>query len=118
MSTIRKYHQGDKVPFGIRFSSTLNPDIQSFADIDEVYVYVYTHPNNKIRFCNVPKQGYYGLLNMSDYLLAGYIPATITAKMTPGAIYCEVMCKEEVDTGVNSIKTGAVLFPSLIKAEL
>lgn len=118
MSTIKKYRQGDRIPFGIRFSSTLNPYIQSFADIDEVFVYIYTHPNNKIKYCNVPKAGYYGLLNMTDFLLAGYIPAEITAKMAPGVIYCEVMCKEDEDTGANVIKTGVTLFPSLIKAEI
>lgn len=122
MATV-DYHQGERIPFTINFGTSVNPDITSFDDLDEVIVYVYTNRLRLLKYSTIVKEGYLPLYKLipsgetEHTIIAGYISAEDSASMPVGDVYCEIMCKEGLDTGVNAIKTGIRILTAQIKIE-
>ncbi len=122
MATV-DFHQGERIPFTLNFGTSINPDINSFDDLDEVIVYVYTNRLKLLKYSTIVKAGYLPLYKLiptggtEHTIVAGYISAEDSALMPIGDLYCEIMCKEGLDTGVNAIKTGIRILTAQIKIE-
>lgn len=111
-------NQGEDIDFMLNFDSSLSEDIQSFDDCDEVIVYVYTNKFRPVKFSDVVREGYIGMLKVDSTHRAGLIPAAITKLMQVGDVYCDVMLVKDGRRAVEvTYESGVHLDPSKIKEE-
>lgn len=111
-------HQGEDIDFGIRFDSSLSQDIQSFDDLDEFIVYVYTNVHRPVMFSSLERDGYIQLVNADSLNYAGVIPAAVTKTMQVGDVYLNVMMVKDGIRAVDVIyQSGVHLDPAKIKME-
>ena len=111
-------NQGEDIDFMLSFNSSLSDDIQSFDDCDEVIVYVYTSKHRPVKFSDIAREGYIGMLRVDSTHRAGLVPASLTRFMQVGDVYCDIMLVKDGRRSVAvTYESGVHLDPAKIKEE-
>ena len=111
-------YQGEDIPFGIAFSGSTSPDIQSFDDIDEVIVYFYTNLHREVKFSTIVEEGFLPAFKIDSLNLAIRVPASVSKKMQAGEIHVEVhMMKDGIICIDREYETNAFLEIARIRKE-
>jgi hypothetical protein len=111
-------YQGEDVSFRVKFRKGENPNINGFADLSEITIYVYTDGCDIVRFSYPSKSGYDNLALADSTTLTGVIPASRTKTMAPGSLRVEVRAKKGSENMIEKRITGIVLTKDLIKSEI
>ena len=111
-------NQGEDIDFMLSFDSSLSEDITSFDDCDEVIVYVYTNKHRPVKFSDIARDGYIGMLRVDSTHRAGLVPAALTRFMQVGDVYCDIMLIKDGRRSVAvTYESGVHLDPAKIKEE-
>jgi hypothetical protein len=110
-------YQGEDISFRIKFKKGEDANINSFSDLSEIILYVYTDGCDIATFRYPAKNGYETLTLTDNLTLTGEISASKTKTMSPGALWIEVRAKKGSESMIEKSITGIVLTKDLIKSE-
>jgi hypothetical protein len=110
-------YQGEDISFRVKFQKGENANINSFADLSEIILYVYTDGCDIVKFSYPAKDGYETLTLVDNLTLTGVISASKTKTMAPGALRVEVRAKNGSENMIEKRITGIVLTKDVIKLE-
>jgi hypothetical protein len=113
-----KKYQGEDISFIVEFQKGENTNINSFIDLSEVILYIYTDGCDIVRFRYPAKNGYETLTLTDSVTLTGIISASKTKIMAPGSLRVEAKIKKGAENMIEKKITGVIVAKDLIKSEI
>ncbi len=110
-------YQGENIDFYITLNDASS--ISKFTELDNVFVYLYTHTSHIVKFSGSSKDGYGNLTTSDDgKTLSGTLLPDDTLTMQ-GALRMDILgVNGEEKAYINSIGTGIEIMYAPIKQEL
>lgn len=109
-------YQGEKIDFGLIVEPKSETDIQSWENITDIILYMYTNNSYIVKFRYPETSGYAPLSISNDKkIISGVLSSENTSKMV-GQLYLEMLIQDH--TSIEKYNTGMIIQPTNIKHEL